>query len=526
MEKDFKKSVLLVIRDGWGENHNQKQDVCNAIKLAKTPISKQLSAQWPRTEIMACGLDVGLPEGVMGNSEVGHQNIGAGRVVDQEIVRINKAFKDGSLKNNPVLLKTFKHVKEKSSSLHLLGLLSDAGVHAMNTHLEDLLLLVKEAGIADVFIHVITDGRDSPPKSGIDYINRLEEFCKKEKVGKIASVIGRYWAMDRDRRWNRVQSAYKCLIGKESSFSASSAKELIENYYNKPASENMQGDEFVTPRWVLDKDGFPLGTIQEQDAVIFYNFRGDRPRELTQAFVLHDFTGFDRLTNPETFFVTMTEYEKGLCPNVLLRKPEKMKNILGEYLSKNGISQFRCAETEKFPHVTFFFNDYREEPFDGEERALIPSPKDVATYDQKPEMSARGVCDAAKEAILSKKYGLVVVNFANTDMVGHTGSLPATIKAAEVVDACLGELIHAVDQSESVAIITADHGNADQMWNEEADSPHTQHTLNPVEVVIYGKGFEHVSLKIDGRLADLAPTVLDLMGLAKPEEMTGQSLLV
>lgn len=526
MKEEYDRPVLLVIRDGWGENHHKEQDAYNAIKLAKKPISDALSAQWPRTEIKACGLDVGLPEGVMGNSEVGHQNIGAGRIVDQEIVRINKAINGGELKDNEVLQRAFKGAMQEGKKLHLMGLLSDAGVHAMKTHLEGLLSLAKDAGVENVFIHIFADGRDTPPRSGLGYVEELEEYCQKEGIGRIASVTGRYWAMDRDKRWDRVKRAYDCLVGKRAEFEGSSAKGLIEDYYNNPVGETMNGDEFITPRWVVGEDGKPIGRIGDGDSVIFYNFRGDRPRELTRAFIDKKFDGFDREKKLDLYFVTMTEYEKGLCEHVLFYKPEKMKNILGEYIADKGIGQFRCAETEKYPHVTFFFNDYRDEPFKGEERALVQSPKDVATYDQKPEMSADGVCEAAKDAIKSKRFGLVVVNFANTDMVGHTGSLRATMRAAEVVDKCLGELLEEVDKVGGVAIITADHGNADQMWNEEVKSPHTQHTLNPVEVVVYGKGYEERKLRKAGRLADLAPTILDIMGIGKPVEMSGESLLL
>jgi 2,3-bisphosphoglycerate-independent phosphoglycerate mutase len=526
------KPVLLVIRDGWGENHNHRDDKFNAVKLAKLPVSRKLSAEWPRTEIMACGLDVGLPAGVMGNSEVGHQNIGAGRIVDQELVRIDKGIATGTIAASPVLQAVFKRAKA-GGSLHLMGLVSSAGVHSMLAHLFGLLELAKKNGITQVFIHAFTDGRDSPPTSGLGFIKEVEEECLRIGLGKIASVAGRYWAMDRDKRWDRVQKAYDTLTGRNVARTAASAAEALQSYYDKPSQESMSGDEFVPPTQIL-AGGKPVATIKDGDSVIFFNFRGDRPRELTRAFIDDPFKGFDRGPKLDLYYATMTNYEEGLCANVLFDKPPKMDDILGSYVASKGIAQFRCAETEKFPHVTFFFNDYREEPFPGEERAIIPSPKTLpdgsplATYDQMPEMSAYGVRDAAKAAILSQKYGLIIVNFANPDMVGHTGSVPAAIKACETVDECLGDLLGAIDQVGGAAIVIADHGNADQMWDFEANSPHTRHTLNPVEVVMYGAGLQQLHLRQQpvGRLADVAPTLLRLMGLPQPPAMTGESLLV
>ncbi|MEO0453124.1 MAG: 2,3-bisphosphoglycerate-independent phosphoglycerate mutase [Verrucomicrobiota bacterium] len=518
------KPVVLIIRDGWGENHDASLDFCNAVKIAKTPVSDGLTAQWPRTELNACGLDVGLPEGVMGNSEVGHQNIGAGRIVDQEIVRINKAFSLDRVKEIEVL-KTAMAKEKEGGSLHLIGLVSDAGVHAMLEHLYGLLRECKSAGLERVFIHAFTDGRDTAPTSGLGYIEQLEAECEKIGLGKIASVSGRFWAMDRDLRWERVQKAYDCLTGRSKDRTAGSAAEAVQAYYNQPLDENRKGDEFVVPTSIVDDAGAPIATIADGDAVIFFNFRGDRPRELTRVFIEEDFDGFDRGNQLDTFFVTMTEYQKGLCPNVLFLKPPKMDDILGSYVAGEGLSQFRCAETEKFPHVTFFFNDYREEPFDLEDREMIQSPKDVSTYDQKPEMSAYGIRDATLKAIESKKYDLIVVNFANPDMVGHTGVLDAAVKACEVVDECLGDLLSAIDQTGAIAVITADHGNSDQLMVPETKSPHTAHTLNPVELVIYGKGKENLSLRSSGCLGDIAPTILQLMELPVPEAMTGQVLI-
>ncbi len=484
-----------------------------------------LSREWPRTEILACGLDVGLPAGIMGNSEVGHQNIGAGRIVDQEIVRIDKGFLTGSVKKNETLLKALDCVSN-GGSLHLFGLVSDAGVHAMLEHLYGILRLAKEQNVERVFIHAFTDGRDTPPKSGLGYIRELEAKCAEYGVGKVASVSGRFWAMDRDNRWERVQRAYDCLTGRKIERTARSASEAIQAYYNNPLDDSRNGDEFIVPTAIVGDDGRPLAIVKDGDAVVFFNFRGDRPRELTRAFIDDGFDGFERGKKLDLFYATMTEYQKGLCENVIFRKPPKMEDILGSYVSAKGIPQFRCAETEKFPHVTFFFNDYREEPFPLEDRQLVPSPKEVATYDQKPEMSAPGIRDATVAAIRSGVYGLVVVNFANPDMVGHTGSLPAAIQACEVVDGCVSEILKAVDEMGGRAVITADHGNSDQMFVPETGSPHTAHTLNPVEVVVYGEGCKGLKLKDGGRLADIAPTVLRLMDLPQPEAMTGECLIV
>lgn len=520
------KPVVLIIRDGWGENHDASQDAHNAIKLANTPVADRLSAEWPRTEIQASGLAVGLPEGIMGNSEVGHQNIGAGRVVDQEIVRINKGIATGSVKDSPALLAAFDNVLKKGSSLHFMGLVSDAGVHSMLDHLYGLLALAKNAGVERVYLHAFTDGRDTGPFTGKGFIQEAELKMAELGVGKIASICGRYWAMDRDNRWDRVQRAYDCLTGRKIEKSFPSAVDAIQAHYDAPETEGTKGDEFCPPSVITNTEGNPVATIRDGDSVLFYNFRGDRPRELTRAFIDENFDGFERGDRLDLYYATMTEYQKGLCPNIIFRKPPQMDGILGAHVSEKGIPQFRCAETEKFPHVTFFFNDYREEPFPGEERELVASRKDCATYDEQPEMSAYGIRDAAGAAIRSGKYGLLVVNFANPDMVGHTGVLEACVKACEVVDACVGDLLAAIDEVGGAAVITADHGNSDQLWNEDTNGPHTAHTLNPVEVVLYGEACKGVDLSADGALGDIAPTILKLMGLDKPVAMSGRCLIL
>jgi 2,3-bisphosphoglycerate-independent phosphoglycerate mutase len=522
-----RKPVLLVIRDGWGKNPDPAQDKYNAVLLAKKPCDDQLHAKYPVTLVRASGLDVGLPDGVMGNSEVGHENIGAGRIVDQELVRINKLFSERRLATNGVWRGLVDRVKSRKSRLHLMGIVSDAGVHGMLEHVYGILRQAKEDGVTEVFIHAFTDGRDTPPSSGLGYIRQVQAECQKIGVGKIASVCGRFWAMDRDNRWERVSKAYWMLTGKKAEATAPDAAAAVQQYYDKPLNDSQKGDEFVPATWILGADGKPVATIGDGDAVLFYNYRGDRPREITKAFVIDGFKEFDRGAKLDLYYATMTEYESGLPVNVVLPKPEKLKNILGEVVSQAGIGQFRCAETEKNPHVTFFFNNYRKDPFPGEDRACPPSPK-VATYDLQPEMSAVEVTRLAKEAILSGKYGLLVVNFANPDMVGHTGSLPAAIKACEATDQGLSELLAALATKNGKAVILADHGNAEQMWDPTVNGPHTAHTLNLVEVFAVGEGLAagKTKMRTGGRLADIAPTVLHLMALPKPAEMTGESLIL
>jgi 2,3-bisphosphoglycerate-independent phosphoglycerate mutase len=521
--------VLLVIRDGWGANPHPEQNKFNAVYLAKKPADDMLHAKYPVTLVAASGLDVGLPAGQMGNSEVGHENIGAGRIVDQELVRLNKLFLERKLASNPVWLAILDRLKgNPAAKLHLMGIVSDGGVHGMLEHLYGILRHAKAAGLAGrVFIHAFTDGRDTPPQSGLEFIKQVEAQCRAIGAGKIATVCGRFWAMDRDNRWERVQKAYDLLTGRKAVATAPNAETAVSNYYAHPLSETQKGDEFIPATAITGADGKQIAAIGNGDAVLFYNYRGDRPREITKAFVIDGFKEFDRGQKLDLYYATMTEYEAGLPVHVVSGKPAPLKNILGEVVSKAGIGQFRCAETEKNPHVTFFFNNYRSTPFPGEDRACPASPK-VPTYDMQPEMSAAEVTKAAKDAILSGKYGLIVVNYANPDMVGHTGSLPAAIKACEATDAGLGELLAALATQHGKAVILADHGNAEQMWDPELNGPHTAHTLNLVEVFVVGEGLAagKTKMRTGGRLADIAPTVLHLMGLPKPAEMTGESLIL
>ena len=535
MVKLAKRPVVLIVRDGWGHNPYAKWDNANAVKLANTPVNDRLCAQYPVVQIHTSGEDVGLPAGVMGNSEVGHQNIGAGRIVDQEVMRITRRIRSGEFFTNPVLTGAFEHARANGGSVHLLGLFSDGRVHSDMEHAFAVVDLACRMQFPSdrFFVHAITDGRDTAPNGGLGYIRQLLDVLETRKMGRVASVIGRYYAMDRDNRWDRVQLAYDMLT-KGAEKTNDDVLAAIQEYYDNPSEPSRSGDEFILPvsitRGGVIEDG---QRVKPGDAVIFFNYRGDRPRELSKAFVLDDAAwsqvpngGFDRGTKIDNlFFVGMTGYERGLPIQVAFEKPPKMVDTLGEYVSRLGLRQFRSAETEKFPHVTFFFNDYREEPFEGEDRQIVPSPRDVTTYDQKPEMSAPGVTDEVVRRIESGVYDLIVVNFANGDMVGHTGVLEAAIKAVETVDACVGRIVDATLAQGGALVITADHGNSEQMIDPETGGPHTAHTTYDVDLIVVDDRAKGTKLREGGRLADIAPTVLALMGLEKPAAMTGESLV-
>ena len=511
------KPFVLIIRDGWGYNPNPGEDEYNAAKCANTPVDDMLINEYPNCLIHTAGVDVGLPAGTMGNSEVGHQNIGAGRIVPQESVRISKTIRDGSFFENKEFLNLINFVKSNNGKMHVMGLCSNIGVHSLLDHLYGLLELAKRNDVKDVFIHAITDGRDSPPDSGAGYIAEIEKRAEEIGVGKIATVCGRFYAMDRDSRWERVQKAYECLrIGK--ALKASSPAEAIAKSYEKDVT-----DEFIEPTCIVNSDNEPIATIDDGDGVIFFNFRGDRLREITRAFVEADFKEFNRTTRPDIYYLCMTEYDITIPAPAAFQKPPKMKNILGAYWSSLGLKQFRCAETEKYAHVTFFFNDYTEKPFDGEDRQIVPSPR-VRTYDLKPEMSAYEVADIVLKRLDSNEYDVVVVNLANPDMVGHTGILSAAIKAAEVVDECVGRILDKVKSLSGAAIITADHGNFERMMDTKTGKPHTAHTIGDVPLIVFDDRCKNKKLRQDGRLADIAPTLLEMMQMPQPEEMTGQSL--
>ena len=507
----MKKPVALIIMDGFGESKNTDG---NAIASSNTPNLDKIMNEYPHTLIQASGLDVGLPDGQMGNSEVGHTNIGAGRIVYQDLTRVSKAIEDGDFFTNEALLKAMENAKEHS--LHLMGLLSNGGVHSHIDHLKALVKMAKENGVENVFVHAFTDGRDVDPRSALEFIEDVENYMKEVGVGKIASVSGRYYAMDRDKRWERVQLAYDAMVNGKGN-TATSAKEAIEKSY-----ADDKNDEFVVPT-VIVEDGKPLGLIKEGDSIVFGNFRPDRAREISRCIVDKEFNGFERV-DVNTFFVCLTEYDVTL-PNVQIAfGPQSLSNTLGEYLSKLGKTQLRAAETEKYAHVTFFFNGGVEEPNKGEDRELIPSPK-VATYDLQPEMSAPELEAKVMEKINEDKYDFIVVNFANPDMVGHTGVMEAAVKAVETVDNCVGKLVDRIVEIGGSVIITADHGNAELMLDPTTGKVITSHSVNPVPFIVAGKDYVGKELLADGRLSDIAPTILDMMGLEQPEEMTGHSLI-
>ena len=499
--------------DGFGYNPS---DYGNAIRAAKTPRLDEIFNNNPMTYIGASGMDVGLPDGQMGNSEVGHTNIGAGRVVYQELTRITKSIQDGDFFTNDAFIKAVENCKKNNSALHLIGLLSDGGVHSHNTHLYALIELAKKNGLDKVYVHCLLDGRDVPPTSGVEYIEELENKMNEIGAGKIATVMGRFYAMDRDNMWDRVGMAYNAMVNREGIEADDALTAVKKSYETIDGDGKHLTDEFVMPTVV--KGGAPIAS---GDSVIFFNFRPDRAREITRTFVDPDFTGFERKEFFPLYYVCMTQYDAEM-PNVdIAFKPEALTNTMGEYLSKLNKTQLRIAETQKYAHVTFFFNGGEEKTYPGEDRILIDSPK-ISTFDLKPEMSAYEVCDAACEQILSGKYDVVILNYANCDMVGHTGIFDAAVKAVEAVDECVGRLTDAVMKMDGVILITADHGNADKMYEDDG-SPFTAHTTNPVPLVVVGKDCK--LKQSGGRLCDLSPTMLDIMGLEQPKEMTGVSLI-
>lgn len=509
-----KKPTVLMILDGYGLNQNCDH---NAICEARTPVMDQLMSQCPYVQGQASGLAVGLPEGQMGNSEVGHLNMGAGRIVYQELTRITKAIEDGDFYENQELLKAVRNAKEQGSALHLMGLLSDGGVHSHNTHVYGLLELAKREGLEKVYVHCFLDGRDTPPSSGRDYIKELQAKMEELQVGEIGVVSGRYYAMDRDNRWDRVEMAYQALT-KGEGLKGTDAAEAVQASYDTGKT-----DEFVLPV-VMEKEGKPVASIQDKDSVIFFNFRPDRARELTRAFCAPEFTGFEREKKLDLTFVCFTDYDETIPGKLVAFKKESIVNTFGEFLARNHMTQARIAETEKYAHVTFFFNGGVETPNPGEDRILVKSPK-VATYDLQPEMSAPEVCNKLVEAIKSLKYDVIIINFANPDMVGHTGVETAAIRAIETVDACVGKTVEAIKEVDGQMFICADHGNAEQLIDYETGEPFTAHTTNPVPFLLVNADPSY-ALREDGRLCDIVPTLIELMGMEQPKEMTGKSLLI
>ena len=509
-----KKPVVLMILDGYGLNDNCDH---NAVCEGRTPIMDQLMSQCPFVKGNASGLAVGLPDGQMGNSEVGHLNMGAGRIVYQELTRITKSIQDGDFFDVPEFLQAVENCRKNDSALHLWGLVSDGGVHSHNTHIYGLLELARRNGLDKVYVHCFLDGRDTPPASGKGYVEELEAKMKELGVGKVASVMGRYYAMDRDNRWDRVERAYNALTRGEGGTAVSATAGTQASY---DAEVN---DEFVEP-FVVVEDGKPVATVKDNDSVIFFNFRPDRAREITRAFCDDDFKGFARDRRLNLTYVCFTDYDDTIANKLVAFKKEAIVNTFGQFLADHDMTQARIAETEKYAHVTFFFNGGVEEPNKGEDRILVPSPK-VATYDLQPEMSAPAVCDKLVEAIKSGKYDVVIINFANPDMVGHTGIEDAAIKAIETVDACVGRAVDAVKEMDGVLFICADHGNAEQLVDYETGTPFTAHTTNPVPFILVNADPSY-KLREGGCLADIAPTLIELMGMEQPKEMTGKSLLV
>ncbi|MCG8403074.1 MAG: 2,3-bisphosphoglycerate-independent phosphoglycerate mutase [Firmicutes bacterium] len=508
-----KRPLALIILDGWGLSEHSEN---NAIASARKPNLDALLARYPHTGLVASGEDVGLPEGQMGNSEVGHLNMGAGRIVYQELTRINLAVRDSSFYDNPVLREAVEGVRKNKSALHLMGLLSDGGVHSHINHLYALLELARDQGLDRVFVHAFLDGRDVPPANAREYIIPLVERMEKMETGQIATVMGRYYAMDRDNRWERSREAYYAMVDGQG-YRAAGALEAVEQAYARGET-----DEFVKPTVVVDGAGAPVGRVRSGDGVVFFNFRPDRARQITRAFADEKFNGFESpAERPRVHFVCLTQYDKTIEIPVAFR-PQTLINTLGEVLSYHNFRQLRLAETEKYAHVTFFFNGGVEKPSRGEDRVLIPSPQ-VATYDLQPEMSACSVTDALVAKMKENVYDVIVVNYANPDMVGHTGVIKAAVKAVEAVDGCVGRAVDAVREAGGMAIITADHGNVEMMRDKEGET-HTAHTTNDVPLILVSEQHLGVALR-PGRLADVAPTMLQLLGIEKPAEMTGRSLL-
>jgi 2,3-bisphosphoglycerate-independent phosphoglycerate mutase len=505
---------MLIILDGWGIGADEPT---NAVLKADTPCLNRLLSTYPSSQLRCCGEDVGLPAGIMGNSEVGHMNIGAGRVVDQDLVRIDKAIEDGSFFENEQLCKVMDTVAGLGNALHLMGLVSDGGVHSQLTHLLTLISMAAKRGVSKTFVHVILDGRDTPPDSGVGYVQQVQDHTKTIGFGAVATLCGRYYAMDRDKRWERVEQAYR-LYSEGVGRMATDPVAAIRSAY-----ELGETDEFVKPVAMVDDRGEPIGTVDDGDGVIFFNFRADRAREITRAFTETDFSGFERRVGPSLAgYTTMTLFDETFDLPIAFG-PQHLSMILGDVVSRQGMRQLRIAETEKYAHVTYFFNGGEEAPFENEDRCLIPSPREVATYDQKPEMSAPQVADEVVVRLDSGQYDFIVLNFANMDMVGHTGVMDAAVKACETVDRCLEKVLNKLQAQGGVALVTADHGNSEKMAGPDG-KPYTAHTTNPVRLILVDDDRKAARL-CDGRLGDLAPTLLALMGIKQPKEMTGKSLL-
>ena len=517
---DPRRFVALIVLDGWGISLRKPH---NAIALAQTPTMDRITSAYPTSRLTTCGRGVGLPDGLMGNSEVGHLNLGAGRVVLQAMTQIQDCVEEGCLFQNDALMASMDRVSGTSTKLHLMGLVSDGGVHSWPGHYAGILKMAAARGLEpdQVAVHALLDGRDTPPTSGASHVEDLVGMIDEAGVGRVATVCGRYYAMDRDRRWDRNLVAYDCFTLGEGIAEADPVS-AIENAYARGET-----DEFVKPIVLVDDNGKPRATVQDGDSILFFNFRGDRPRQIARAFTADDFDGFERKARPDVHFTTLTRYEKSLPVDAVAYPPEvlaqEMPLICGEVLSRAGKRQLRIAETEKYAHVTFFFNGQEETPFEGEDRILVPSPREVATYDQKPSMSAPEVTERFVEAIRSREFDSAICNFANPDMVGHTGIQEAAIEAVETVDRCLDQVLAAVDEVGGAAMVTSDHGNAEQMIHYETGEPHTAHTTNPVPLVLVDPQFDGL-LRDGGTLSDVSPTLLAMLGIEKPGVMTGRDL--
>ena len=518
-DKNF---TALIILDGWGLNPRPDH---NAVAIAETPTMDRIWANYAHTTLNTSGRAVGLPEGLMGNSEVGHLNLGAGRTVMQAMTQIDDRVRDDSLLNNEALIQAIDRIKNTHHNLHMIGLVSDGGVHSWPSHYEGLIKMAASRGVASdhLFLHAFTDGRDTPPQSGIDRIRELLDMFKANNVGRVASICGRYYAMDRDNRWERTQLAYD-LLTQGQGISETDPIAAMQNAYDRGET-----DEFVKPVIITDTNGKPLSTIQDGDTVIFFNFRSDRPRQITRAFMIDEFDGFERTVCPDINFTTLTRYEQDVPVTGVAYPPETlsqdMPNIFGSVIAQANKRQLRIAETEKYPHVTSFFNGQIDTPFEGEERILVQSPKEVPTYDHKPEMSAPEIADRFVEAIESNQFDTAICNFANPDMVGHTGILEAAVQAVTTADSCLDRVLKAIESVNGSALVTADHGNAEQMLHYQTGEPHTAHTTNPVPFVLVDDTFNG-KLRDGGALSDVAPTLLGMLNISKPNEMTGKDLRV
>jgi len=514
MSKQHKRCMLIIL-DGWGVREDRQG---NAVAQAKTPFLDKIQKRYPCSQLVTFGNAVGLPDKIMGNSEVGHLNIGAGRIVHQDLMRIDKAIEDGSFFKNNAIERLMDKVQKNRSKLHLMGLVSDGGVHSQLTHLFALLDMAGRKQLTQVVVHAILDGRDTPPTSGATYLSALQSHIEASGFGAIASICGRFYAMDRDKRWDRIEKAFR-LYTRGEGVTEIDPIAAINRAYQKDET-----DEFVNPIVMIEENGMPRGTVKDGDGILFFNFRADRAREITRSFTDNTFNEFERNPRPDLCgYTCMTLFDNDFSLPIAF-EPVHLVNILGEIISKNGLRQLRIAETEKYAHVTYFFNGGREEPFDGEDRCLIPSPRDVSTYDQKPEMSALEVTQEVIDRVATDTYDLIVLNFANMDMVGHSGIMPAAVKACETVDLCVEKIIEKLIEKQWAAIVTADHGNAEKMTDEEG-KPYTAHTVGRVRCVLVDDTRTKLALK-DGALCDIAPTILEIMGLAQPVEMTGKSLLM